>query len=140
MNWVEDDIRVTLGQSEYIDTAIVPVGRISWGTQTIEHSNSLEYLKKICLVLEQQFRGRMILFPPILCCGSISDSTEPLYDQLTKENIKYIFILTCESQVQFKDVIHIPYLPIQKMDYENQLIIINSQIDEIMKKISHYWK
>lgn len=141
MNWVEDDIQTSLGQSKFIDTAIIPVSRVSWGIQAIEHSNILEYLKKVCIVLEKQYRGRMILFPPILYCEDIElvEITRLLSNQLSNEGTKNIFVITCDTNVKLRNVIHIPKLPIEKMNYENQMILINSQIDEIVKSVSQTW-
>lgn len=144
MNWVEEDICITLEQSEYIDTAIIPLCRISWGVQALEHAKRWEYMKKLCYVLEKSYRGRMIVFPSLFFSDvdKIKDLIHLLKEQLINGEVKYLFYLSCDDEIQsiIQSVIIVPNLPIEKMEHENQLLLLESQVKNVMKYIQKHWE
>lgn len=142
MNWIEEDIRLSIGQSEFIDTAIIPITKISWGVQAIRHSNTKMYLDKVRQILEKKYRGRIIVFPTLFYCEDstmLTNFIQPLLRQLTTEEVKYKFLLTTDSEINFENTIYIPNLPIEKLDDENQMIMLNAQVEEIMNNIIRIW-
>lgn len=142
MNWIEEDIQLSIGQSEYIDTAIIPISEISWGVQAIKHANTRGYIDKFSYLLEKKYKGRILRFPMLFYCediNSIEKQIQLLKQQLINENIKHIYLLTIEREIKMENVIFIPDLPIEKLDNENQMIILNSQVDEVMKHIDKNW-
>lgn len=141
MNWVEEDIQISLGQPEYIDTAIIPLCMMSWGTDTTLHANNRKYISRLCKVLEKKYRGRMMLFPPYTYIEKNMLETQliSLEKQLIQRKMKYIFFLTCEMNIEIHNVLEVSPLPIHKMDYDNQTILLDSQVEVIMKRISEKW-
>lgn len=143
MNWTNEDIQISLEQSDYIDTAIIPLCIVSWGVQALEDSYTYDYVNKVSIVLERQLKGRSIVFPSFLYSGTTTDIdkfVQPLIQQLINEQVKNIFILTCNKEINLPNSINIPNLPIHKMDYENQMILINAQVEEVVKFIHEQWK
>lgn len=141
MNWTERDIRISIEQKEYIDTALIPISIVSWGERAIEHSNMRDYLSKLCRLIEREYRGRIILFPilsfPINYQIEIMMSS--IENQLIDEGIKQIYYLTCEWEVNLHNLICVPQIPIQEMDDKNQLIILQSQKELIIKRMKNGW-
>lgn len=59
------DLKDIKHQLEYIDTAIIPVIDVDYRNQLLNIVDSYEVIQMMTLSVENQFKGRVLLVPPV---------------------------------------------------------------------------
>ncbi|MBO8170727.1 MAG: DUF2487 family protein [Bacillaceae bacterium] len=65
MRWNPDDIESFIEAKEYIDTVIIPVHTLRLQEMNKEQVQKIRKLEDICLYIENQLKGRVLLLPPV---------------------------------------------------------------------------
>jgi hypothetical protein len=150
MKWNPKDVEVYLQSKEYVDTAIVPIMPIAFGTEMGQASGMSEFIHLVTLQLERQFKGRMMLLPGFSYLKTekdeklISDLSQ--WDSQLKENgFKHIFYLT--SDLFWKNfesrltgsLIWIPSIPLETMDDSQKMTVIEGQVKQMLNLFTQKW-
>ena len=133
-------------QKDFIDTAIVPLVHLDFSVQELlQSSAAANYLLSLTNYIEQQFKGRVVLLPPV--CYTVLLRSKELIDnvQLELENagFKHIFYIT--SDVSWRKlgeghtVIWLPAIPLESMDQNIRSSILEEQLKQIVPQMVKEW-
>lgn len=139
------DVAQFVTQQQFIDTAVVPLLNMSFEQQKIQHNSSqAEYLMSLTAFVEQQFRGRVMLLPPVCYIeGEASLSIENWQNALQEAGFKHIFFVTCDHQWTSKqelfNIIWLPAIPLESMDNSMKQKILEDQLKLIIPNLTKEW-
>ena len=150
MKWIGEDIESYVKQKEYIDTIILPLYPISF-TSSIETTVEMtEYISFITVLLEKQFKGRLLLLPGYSYLKNL-EGEMPVEDLLKWEEeimnsgSKHLFYLTCDSEWKKVEnslqgsLIWVPTTSIHKMDAKQRNTHLEDQIKQLSFVFTEKW-
>ncbi|MEK3886037.1 YpiF family protein [Bacillus sp. FSL K6-3431] len=149
MNWNAKDVETYFQEKEYIDTAVIPVLPIMFGTKMRHAAEQGEYIQLLSQQLERQFKGRMLFLPPFTYLEepeAASDLLNEWVSKLKENGFTYIFLITADKRwipIQTNDhntFIHVPAVPIQHMDDVQKHSLVEEQLKQIMAEIIEGWQ
>lgn len=133
------DIKMLSGQLEYIDTVIIPVVNVDYSKQLLHIADSYEMIQYVTFGVEQQFKGRLLVIPPI----QISlDTTvvDVIESQLVEFGFKNIIFVTPQKLELDKENVHkINILPLETLDNEMKQEFVQDNVKALMKVIITLW-
>lgn len=150
MNWNGKDVEVYLKEQQFIDTVVVPLLPISFGTEMKQAASQGEFINLLSMHLERQFKGRMLLFPAFTYLTGTDN--ESLIDRLQSWEVKlkesgfsHIFYLTSDSYWRSEEkiknqVIWLPSVPLEHMDEEYKHSILEDQVKQLINIIVQQWQ
>ncbi|WP_062046818.1 YpiF family protein [Bacillus sp. JCM 19034] len=151
MKWNANDLDTYLQAREYIDTAVIPLVPITWGNDVKTTVSMGEFITIISHELENQFRGRVILFPAFTYL--LSEASDELLNKLKKwedklvaEGFKHVIYLTSDGQwrqvEQHLNGLHIwlPSIPLEHLDNENRQRVIQDQMKQLIPFVTKKWQ
>jgi hypothetical protein len=146
MYWNSKDISTFMEQKEFVDTAIVPLLLVDGRASHIKQSaGTADFLMSITAFMENQFKGRVVLMPPITYT---KESNRKLMGQEWKEvfleaGFKHHFFISCDAQwvteVPELEVIYMPSIPLENMDQKLRQSILDDQIRQVVPIFANYW-
>jgi hypothetical protein len=150
MKWVSRDIETYLSAKEYVDTAVVPLFSVSFGSDLKQSASNAEFISLLSSYLERQFTGRMLLLPPFTYLNT--KNPEEKLNELKKweENIienefKHIFYITSESDWKLYEnqlegsLIWLPSLPLEHLNDSQKVSMIESQVKQLLNLFTQKW-
>ena len=150
LRWIGEDIESYVNQKEYIDTIILPLYPISF-TSSIETTVEMtEYISFITVLLEKQFKGRLLLLPGYSYLKNL-EGEMPVEDLLKWEEeimnsgSKHLFYLTCDSEWKKVEnslqgsLIWVPTTSIHKMDAKQRNTHLEDQIKQLSSVFTEKW-
>ncbi|WP_062356366.1 YpiF family protein [Bacillus kwashiorkori] len=149
--WNAKDSLLYLDSKQYVDTVLIPVIPISLRDNCKESANAAEFIQLLCLQLEKQFRGRILLMPSFPYLPNSNDSQnvfllEPFMDELKSANFKHIVFLSTESVLKKYvedfggDFIWVPSIPLDSMEDSYKLSIMDNQVKQLLNIIVDIWQ
>lgn len=146
MYWNGKDLNVFMEQKDYIDTAIVPLTKLDGSAEGIRQSASAaDFLLSLTNSIEQQFKGRLVILPPMLYTAVMTteENLKSIHSELEKAGFKYIFFVTSDHAWQvFKEqysIIWLPSIPLESMDNKMKNSVLSDQIRQIVPVFSQKW-
>lgn len=151
MEWKAKDIEVYLKEKSYIDTAVVPLMPITFGSQMKQIVEKGEFIQLLSLHLERQFKGRMLILPPFTYLNDLAEGEKVQMinqwaRQMKENEIKYIFLLTSdESWRNHADQLSASLLfaasvPLEHLDEKYKHSIMENQVKQLMNEIVQGWQ
>jgi hypothetical protein len=151
MKWISHDIEQYQNAQEYIDTAVIPLIPIAFGTEMKQAASMSEFITLVTTLLERQFAGRILLLPPFTYLTAADNETrngqlEKWISKLKENQFKHIFLITCDSEwkaheKKLKDsLIWIPVLPLENLEYSQKNHIVESQVQQFFAIFSRKWQ
>lgn len=150
LKWIGEDIESYVKQKEYIDTIILPLYPISF-TSSIETTVEMtEYISFITVLLEKQFKGRLLLLPGYSYLKN-PEGEMPIEDLLKWEEeimnsgSKHLFYLTCDNEWKKVEnslkgsLIWVPTTSIHKMDAKQRDTHLEDQIKQLSLVFTEKW-
>ncbi|MGX6442561.1 YpiF family protein [Neobacillus sp. K501] len=150
MKWISKDIETYLSAKEYVDTAVIPLFSVTFGTEMSQSASNAEFITLLTNYLERQFTGRLVLFPPFTYLKSVD--SENIVNQLKnwEENIeknefKHIFYITSESEWKLHEdkllgsLIWLPSLPLSALNEQQKNSMIESQVKQLLDLFTRKW-
>lgn len=140
-----------LQAKKYVDTALIPLIPIAF-TDDMKMTVSMgDFIALMAEEIERQFHGRVFLLPPFTYLKDEEDTKriERLKRWLStlKENsFKEIILLTSDYVWKNSDkeidehLIWLPALPLENMDKQHQIQVIQEQIKQIIPLLMDKWK
>nr|WP_106784701.1 YpiF family protein [Lysinibacillus timonensis] len=140
------DVSEFQSQKEFIDTVIIPLLSINLTENMIKQSSSAaEYLMSLTAFIEQQFKGRLMLFPPFTYTEETKErlSLEVLKKECHQTGFKHVLFITCDhswtSSNEKNDVIWLPPIPLESMDKMVKKTILEDQLKQVIPILSSKW-
>ena len=146
MYFIGKDMDQYFAQQEYIDTAVVPLVELNLAASGFKQSaGASEYLQTLTALLEKQFKGRVLLFPPVAYASEAQRNrlAEELVKELEKTNFKHVFYLTTDAEwravEELKNVLWLPAIPIENMDQSFKKTVMEDQLRQVLPLFLKEW-
>lgn len=140
------DVEQFLTQKEFIDTAIVPLITLDFSNEKIKlSSSSTEFLMSLTAFIEQQFKGRLMMLPPLTFMADTKNAqTIVSFDsQLKLAGFKHVFFMTCDAEwAHLKErynMIWLPSIPLESMNSSVKKTILEDQLRQIIPLFTEKW-
>ncbi|MGM7701669.1 YpiF family protein [Pseudalkalibacillus sp. Hm43] len=151
MKWRTKDIDLYHQAAEYVDTAIIPLIPVSWGSQKKQVVLKGEFPQLISDELERQLKGRVVLFPPVTYLESekeedVLNRISSLSDELRQGDMPFTVFITSDAKWSGADsdrqeqIINIPPVPLEHMDEDYQREIVSEQVKHILQIVTKKWQ
>lgn len=126
-------------QIEYIDTAIIPAIPADYASRLLDIADQYEMIQYVTLGAEQQFKGRLLVLPPVQILGDYNPVS--LIDSQLKEFGFRNIIVVCPQTLQIEaDNVHkVNIIPLESMDNEMKQEFIQDNVKSLMKFIITLW-
>lgn len=140
------DVKQFLEHKDFIDTAIVPLLGVDLANDRVQQSSSAaDFLMSLTAFIEQQFKGRLMVFPPFSYLVNTQDSNLPINLQAELQSIgfKYVFFVTCDanwtSLQEQVNIIWLPAIPLESMDKSVKKAILEDQLRQVVPLLTGKW-
>lgn len=150
MRWTAKESSQYLQSKEYVDTVLLPLVPVNFGSETKNSGNAHEFIQLITMQLEKQFKGRVLLMPAI---PLLSDST---YDEnfsliqswikrLIDEEFQHIFFISTDQTIKNSidstncEFIWLPSIPLEHLDEGYKQNLIQDQVQQLLKVFITKW-
>lgn len=139
------DVQQFLTQKQFIDTAMIPLVSIDLSENAvIQSSTSADFLMSLTSFVEQQFKGRILLFPPFSYFEEMKNEefAKNIQEKIKDFGFKYVVFITCDhfwTTIQDLDVIWLPAIPLESMDKQVKHSILGEQLKQILPILTSMW-
>lgn len=151
MKWVSKDVDMYLGAKEYVDTVVLPLLPVSFGTDIKQTVTMSEFISLLSGPLEKQFKGRLLMLPGFtyLKNNNMDKHLEELKSwekEFKFQDFKHIFYVTSDSDWTLKDgelegsLIWLPSLPLENMDQNYKNTILEDQVKQMLNLFIKKWQ
>lgn len=151
MKWIAKDIEQYLKSQEYIDTAVISLIPVAFGTEMKQAALEAEFITLVSAVIERQFTGRILLLPPYTYLSATDQGirVEGLNEWVTglkTSQLKHIFLLTCDSEWKLQEnelaelLIWIPAIELENLENSQKISIIENQVQQLLAIFSRKWQ
>lgn len=146
MHFIGKDMDQYLSQKEYVDTAVVPLLELDLSQSGLKSSaGASEYLQSLTALLEKQFKGRILLFPPLSYPKTADRSrlAEEISSEMEKAEFKHVFYLTTDAEwrtvEELKNVLWLPAIPTEDMDQKFKQSVMEDQLRQVLPLFLKEW-
>lgn len=134
-----NDLMLLNDQIEYIDTAIIPAIPANYTSRLLDIADQYEMIQYVTLGAEQQFKGRLLVLPPVQILGDY-DPTGLIDTQLKEYGFKNIVVVCPQTlQIDADNVHKVDIIPLASMDNEMKQEFIQDNVKSLMKFIITLW-
>lgn len=140
------DIEQFQQNKQFIDTAIVPLVSLDFHDLKMKQSGSqAEYLMALTTFIEQQFRGRLMLIPPVTYLESMKETIDiiKIEEELKLGGFKHIFFVTSDNfwlnKKEELQVVWLPAIPLESMDKSVKQRILEDQLKQVIPFFTSQW-
>ena len=146
MYWNSKDMSVFMEQKEFVDTAVIPLLLIDGQASKLKHNaSSTEFLMALTAFIENQFKGRVILMPPVSYTTRANrQQLGQEWDEMLKEaGFKHLFFVSSDmewlTEESTLDVIYTPSIPLENMDRKLRQSVLDDQLRQIIPVFAKRW-
>lgn len=146
MHFIGKDMEQYLSQREYVDTAVVPLLELDLSQAGLKPSaGASEYLQSLTALLEKQFRGRILLLPPVSYTSGADRGrlAEELSTEMQKAGFKHVFYMTTDAEWrsidELKNVLWLPAIPTEHMDRNFKQSVMEDQLRQVLPLFLKEW-
>lgn len=147
--WNGRDVLLYQREKRFIDTAVIPLLPIAFGDEMRQSASQGEFIQLFTTYLEKQFKGRMMLFPPLSYLAQ-----EWKYDEFTlnewsvhlrEEGFEHLFFVTSDANWKQAEhhlngtLIYIPGTSIEDMDDSFKYNFIENQVEQFLHNMFEIW-
>ena len=146
MHFIGKDMAQYLEQQEYVDTAVLPLLEMDLSPAGIKRSaGASEYLQTLTALLEKQFKGRILLFPPVSYTKKADRQriAAELSAEMEAAGFKHVFYLTTDVEwrtaEELKNMLWLPAIPIEDMDRSFKQSVMEDQLRQVLPLFIKEW-
>ncbi|WP_017381846.1 YpiF family protein [Paenisporosarcina sp. TG-14] len=146
MYWNSKDVSVFLDQKEFIDTAVIPLLLIDGqASQVKQNASSAEFLMALTVFIENQFKGRVVLLPPVSYTPKSSRQQlgNEWSEMLKEAGFKHLFFVSSDmswgTEANALNVIYTPSIPLEHMDQRLRQSVLEDQLRQIIPVFAKRW-
>jgi len=146
MYWNSKDMSVFMEQKEFVDTAVIPLLLIDGQASKLKNNaSSTEFLMALTAFIENQFKGRVILMPPVSYTTRANrQQLGQEWDEMLKEaGFKHLFFVSSDmewvTEESTLDVIYTPSIPLENMDRKLRQSVLDDQLRQIIPVFAKRW-
>ncbi|WP_234960402.1 DUF2487 family protein [Salinicoccus halodurans] len=136
----QKDLKVLKDEIEFIDTVIIPFAAMDMDMKAPVHAGNLELLQIVCVQLEKQFKGRLLITPPMMTVGEDTSLLGMYTTQLREYGFKNIIVLThLQAEPGDMNKIRLNEIPLENMSDDMKMEMINDEVKTVMKSVISIW-
>ncbi len=146
MHFIGKDVDQYFSQKEYVDTAVVPLLELDLSQSGFKSSaGASEYLQSLTTLLEKQFKGRILLFPPIAYAKNTDRHrlSEEISSEMDNAGFKHVFYMTTDvewrSIDELNNVLWLPAIPTEHMDRNFKQSVMEDQLRQVLPLFLKEW-
>lgn len=146
MHFIGKDMDQYLSQKDYVDTAVVPLLQLDLSEAGLKSSaGASEYLQSLTAMLEKQFKGRILLFPPVAYTKNVDRNrlSEEISSEMEKAGFKHVFYMTTDAEwrsvEELKNVLWLPAIPTEHMDRNFKQSVMEDQLRQVLPLFLKEW-
>ncbi|HSO58927.1 MAG TPA: DUF2487 family protein [Paenisporosarcina sp.] len=146
MYWNSKDMSVFMEQKEFVDTAVIPLLLIDGQASKLkQNASSAEFLMALTAFIENQFKGRVVLLPPVTyTTRSNRQQLGGEWDEMLKEaGFKHLFFVSSDMEWVTEqsplNVIYTPSIPLENMDRKLRQSVLDDQLRQIIPVFAKRW-
>jgi hypothetical protein len=146
MHFLGKEMDQYLQQKEYVDTAVIPMVQLDLNPAGLKSSASAsDYLQSLANLLEKQFKGRILLFPPVTYTKGADRGrlASELSAELENTEFKHIFYMTTDAEwralEELKNVLWLPAIPTESMDQSFKQSVMEDQLRQVLPLFIKEW-
>lgn len=146
MHFIGRDMDQYLSQKDYVDTAVVPLLQLDLSEAGLKSSaGASEYLQSLTTLLEKQFKGRILLFPPMAYTKNADRSrlSKEISDEMEKAGFKHVFYMTTDAEWrsidELQNVLWLPAIPTENMDRNFKQSVMEDQLRQVLPLFLKEW-
>lgn len=146
MHWNGKDSKVYQAEKEFIDTAVIPLIQIDGSDEGFQFAASAaDFTLSLANVIENQFKGRIVLFPSFSYTRSQDKQSvfESWQEELNKASFKHIFYVTSDREWstmgEEQSIIWIPSVPLDSMDQKMRNSVLEDQLRQLIPIFAKKW-
>ncbi|GAB3072188.1 DUF2487 family protein [Salinicoccus sesuvii] len=133
-------LKVLKDEIEFVDTALVPFASADMNDGARDNASDMEMLQMITIQLEKQFKGRLFITPAMMTVEGKTDVLSAYVSQLKSFGFKRVIILThLENSLESTHSIALNRIPLEDMDAEMKISLVNDEVKNAMKQIIGIW-
>ena len=139
MHFIGKDMDQYLSQKDYVDTAVVPLLQLDLSEAGLKSSaGASEYLQSLTAMLEKQFKGRILLFPPVAYTKNADRNrlSDEISSEMEKAGFKHVFYMTTDAEwrsvEELKNVLWLPAIPTEHMDRNFKQSVMEDQLRQVL--------
>ncbi|WJP96850.1 DUF2487 family protein [Macrococcus bovicus] len=134
------DLKEIKHQLEYIDTAMIPVIDVDYRSQLLNIVDRYEVIQMMTLAVENQFKGRVLLVPPVQVQEDYTLATV-IGEQLKRYGMKNIlFVTPASSHFETTETLFkVNVFPLASMDADMREEMLEPQVKSLMRTIISMW-
>lgn len=150
MKWLPQDMDMFFQAREYVDTAVMPLIGLTFKEQAKQSASVHDFISIVSRQVEQQFKGRVLLMPPLTYCSDWSK--EERLELLLKwkgdldEQFSYVLFLTSDAEWKTlemeigQSLLWISPIPLEHLEEKYKQPMMEEQVKMLLKIISQKWK
>ncbi|MGG6431456.1 YpiF family protein [Anoxybacillus sp. D401a] len=140
MKWTAKDVDMYEQAKEYVDTALVPCIPISV-TNMKAFAEMSEHTLLIANDVERQFKGRVMLFPPLtyFVHEQVQSRVLEWTNMLKTLGFQHICFLTSHADVADETFVYVPALPLEHVDESYKQKVVRQQVEQVMDALVTKW-
>lgn len=146
MYWNSKDISVFVEQKEFVDTAVIPLLLIEGQANKVkQNASSAEFLMALTAFVENQFKGRVILMPPVSYTNKTNRQQlgQEWQEMLKEAGFKHLFFISSDmgwvTEESALNVIYTPSIPLENMDRNLRQSVLDDQLRQIIPVFANRW-
>lgn len=146
MYWNSKDMSVFMEQKEFVDTAVIPLLLIDGQANQLKQSaSSAEFLMALTGFIEKQFKGRVVLMPPVSYTTSSNrgELGREWQQALKVAGFKHLFFISSDmkwgAEASELNVIYTPSIPLEHMDQKLRQSVLDDQLRQIIPVFAKRW-
>ncbi|WP_297990743.1 YpiF family protein [Anoxybacillus sp.] len=140
MKWTAKDVDMYEQAKEYVDTALIPCIPIG-STNMKAFAEMGEHTLLIANDVERQFKGRVMLFPPLtyFVHEHVPSRVREWTNMLKTLGFQHICFLTSHADVADETFVYVPALPLEHVDESYKQKIVRQQVEQVMDVLVTKW-
>lgn len=140
MLYNHQDLKVLKDEIEFVDTALVPFASADMTEGARDNASDMEMIQMVTIQLEKQFKGRLFITPPMMTVEGRTEVLDTYISQLEAYGFKRVIILThLVDTFEPAHSIVLNRIPLEDMDAEMKMSLINDEVKNVMKRIIGIW-
>lgn len=140
MKWTAKDVDMYHQAKEYVDTALVPCIPIGC-TNMKAFAEMSEHTLLIANEVERQFKGRVMLFPPLtyFIHEQVQARVHEWINMLKQTGFQHICFLTSHADIADESFVYVPALPLEHADESYKQKVVRQQVEQVMDALVTKW-
>ncbi|WAA10568.1 DUF2487 family protein [Fervidibacillus albus] len=150
MRWNAEEAAVYFQSKEYIDTALIPVISLSFEDGKIGSGDENEWIQWISMEIERQFKGRILLLPPLTYVHTFEKGERNNWFKLWVESLNgqcfnHIVLIGTDDLRSVTETLdceyfQVPRVPLLHVEKQYKVSMMEHEVKQLLPRIVELWQ